>query len=729
MPDDWNPTEFKIGLNMAGAVSAGAYTAGVLDFLMEALEEWQTRKDAFLAYLAKPEGPAPPPVPLHDLKIEAFGGASAGGMCAAIASVMVQQPFSHIKTAQETGTDNIFYESWVNRINITELLQTKDLAGGKPLISLLDSTIIDDIAAWALTPKTPVDRAFISKRLTLMLTLTNVRGIPYQLYSDPDPNVDEFIEYYGDRLVFETTPHAAAPATSPVAKALPAGMPGAGAWPLLREAAKATGAFPLFLAPRAIPRDAADYNTPPWEPVGGQPGSVEVRPSFPSHFGSSFQTLNVDGGVTNNSPSQLVHDHLLAMDPKPAGSRNPREPLMADRAVLTVAPFPAKDAFKQDFDPQKAAALSQVAGTLARILISQSRFLGQSLEVLTSGESFSRFAIAPSDPGFAQDDVLQCGKLGAFGGFLDRGFRAHDFLLGRRNCQRFLLAAEAKQSHFSLPSGNSVIAAGLKRAGSYAPDIVREFGLNPPNPTVQPRDDAWMPLIPLCGSAREEVPAPPRRKIPRTAIDDIVNLATARVKYIKPELLKGAPGLARRGLRRPRLARGELAEKQTPRRPAGGPRDAGGRLMPCGDWHLCRVGTGTCVPCGHRCLSPSPPTRVATAPVDTADFSEPRRWGGLPVRAELQSCKVAQPMSGGHQRGISKLKDKSILRQICFAARLSECESLSAAQPPLFPAVVSAPAQGINVSEQEIINHGRRYQAVPGVRRDHQGGCHQVPLL
>jgi predicted patatin/cPLA2 family phospholipase len=32
----WKPNEFKIAVNMAGAVSAGAYTAGVLDFLMKA---------------------------------------------------------------------------------------------------------------------------------------------------------------------------------------------------------------------------------------------------------------------------------------------------------------------------------------------------------------------------------------------------------------------------------------------------------------------------------------------------------------------------------------------------------------------------------------------------------------------------------------------------------------------------------------------------------------------
>jgi predicted acylesterase/phospholipase RssA len=83
---------FKIGINMAGAVSAGAYTAGVLDFLTEALDEW---------YKAKARGEA---VPAHDVSIEVFTGASAGGMCAAISALMLQQEFEHIHDTSVTGT-------------------------------------------------------------------------------------------------------------------------------------------------------------------------------------------------------------------------------------------------------------------------------------------------------------------------------------------------------------------------------------------------------------------------------------------------------------------------------------------------------------------------------------------------------------------------------------------------------------------------------------------------
>lgn len=38
------PGTFELGLCMAGAVSAGAYTAGVLDLLIEALDAFEAEK-------------------------------------------------------------------------------------------------------------------------------------------------------------------------------------------------------------------------------------------------------------------------------------------------------------------------------------------------------------------------------------------------------------------------------------------------------------------------------------------------------------------------------------------------------------------------------------------------------------------------------------------------------------------------------------------------------------
>ena len=119
MAPKWNTDGmFHLGINMAGAVSAGAYTAGVLDFLLEALEQWYAAK-------ASPS----PAAPLHDVSIDVFSGASAGGMCAAIAAVMVQGSFQHIRNSADPAvkdTTNKFYESWVNKIDIEPLLQSTD---------------------------------------------------------------------------------------------------------------------------------------------------------------------------------------------------------------------------------------------------------------------------------------------------------------------------------------------------------------------------------------------------------------------------------------------------------------------------------------------------------------------------------------------------------------------------------------------------------------------------
>jgi Patatin-like phospholipase len=536
MTMSWKPNEFKIGINMAGAVSAGAYTAGVLDFLMEALEEWQKAKDAVRAQLAQP---APGstfdnPVPLHDISVEVFSGASAGGMCAAIASVMVQGNFEHITDPNATNTNNTFYEAWVNQIDISKLLTVNDLKDDGPLVSLLDSTIIDAIAKTALTPGTPSPQPYISKSLSLFLTLTNVRGVPYQLYSDPSPTLNEFITYYADSVRFETT-HPGSPTSSPFAKPLPVGQPQDGAWPLLQSAAKATGAFPLFLAPRQLTRDLIDYSVPKWSPLSSPPPAPPILSDLPNPPPTTTLTLNVDGGVTDNDPFDLAHDFLASQNPKATNGMNPRAPLDANCAVISVAPFPSADRYDPQFNFSEAAGLLPMLGRLATVLLSQSRFLGESLALLASGAAFSRFVIAPSDSGQGRKDALQCASLGAFGGFMERSFRAHDFLLGRHNCQKFL------KTFFRLPIGNPIILAGQTEAGTYAPKIQAQFTDDPPpGVTVPPYGKVWMPVIPLVGSAFNPVPNPVRGSISKDAIKAIADQMLKRLNAIKGPLLGGA---------------------------------------------------------------------------------------------------------------------------------------------------------------------------------------------
>src|SRR5262245_39735365 len=67
---------FELGLAMAGAISAGAYSAGVFDFLAQALSEWEAAKSRDAAL-----------VPNHRVVIKVISGASAGAITGAVGTI------------------------------------------------------------------------------------------------------------------------------------------------------------------------------------------------------------------------------------------------------------------------------------------------------------------------------------------------------------------------------------------------------------------------------------------------------------------------------------------------------------------------------------------------------------------------------------------------------------------------------------------------------------------
>lgn len=70
--------EIKLGLAMSGAISAGAYSAGVVDFLIEALAEWEkARNDPSLAGK----------VPAHRVVVAGMSGASAGAITSSLGTL------------------------------------------------------------------------------------------------------------------------------------------------------------------------------------------------------------------------------------------------------------------------------------------------------------------------------------------------------------------------------------------------------------------------------------------------------------------------------------------------------------------------------------------------------------------------------------------------------------------------------------------------------------------
>ncbi len=68
---------YSLGLTMAGAVSAGAYSAGVLDYLLETLDNWEKAK-------AAGEKDVPND---YKVQIEVMSGASAGSIAAGLTTL------------------------------------------------------------------------------------------------------------------------------------------------------------------------------------------------------------------------------------------------------------------------------------------------------------------------------------------------------------------------------------------------------------------------------------------------------------------------------------------------------------------------------------------------------------------------------------------------------------------------------------------------------------------
>ena len=103
---------FSLGITMAGAISAGCYTGGVMDYLFELLDIWEKAKKGQHKLFADFKDLIPP----HQVVIEAVGGASAGGMTTTMAAIYgLEGKINPVtvpgRAAERKG--NIFYDNWV----------------------------------------------------------------------------------------------------------------------------------------------------------------------------------------------------------------------------------------------------------------------------------------------------------------------------------------------------------------------------------------------------------------------------------------------------------------------------------------------------------------------------------------------------------------------------------------------------------------------------------------
>jgi predicted acylesterase/phospholipase RssA len=479
---------FHLGFSMAGAISAGAYTAGVMDYLLEALERWEVAKKT-----------ATGKVPTHKIKIDVLGGASAGGMTAAVTSVTVHNPLNPINDRtklddEEYTSKNLLYDCWVNLITdyaLADLLSVKDIKDGQ-VVSLLNSKVVDDIADLVKKAAKKVKGTnlpvFFDDEFEVLMALSNITGIPFKVsYDGTISGAETYIarrDFVHLKVMEQDNP--AFPGR------IPYYLKPEKNFQLLIDAARATGAFPIGLAPRIVNRPKKYIEENPFINVLLQNTKItNTTLSIPD----PYKTLNVDGGVFNNDPLTVTRQVLK----KIVHSKTPPELLKstsadihpqfddkgADFAVIMVDPFPSVDD-KTSAPKGKDSLLTNMIPNLIGAMRSQLLFDVQDVQEAMDESDYNTFLIAPKRDDFEDSKAIACGSLGGFGGFLKKDFRVHDFFLGRRNCQWFL------KNHLALPmqEKESGVAENPIITSGYPQNIRDKFKLAGSNGKY------FLPLIP-----------------------------------------------------------------------------------------------------------------------------------------------------------------------------------------------------------------------------------------
>ena len=506
---------FRMGLALAGAISAGAYSAGVVDFIVEALDAYEAARTTGQADGEPWTGPT------HAVRVPVITGASAGGMTAAMAALQLQGDFEHLGPGRRPteAARNRLYAGWVDEIDIEPLLDTRDLDAGQRLRSVLSCRVLDDIVGRTLAIPLRAPRAWLgqgdSRALAVLLTVSDTGGVPYGFRVDGGGKHDDYAMLnHGSSMRFVLGRRAD---LRPAHEDFDFLDIEDGASPVLRpfgQAALATGAFPIGLAARQLDRPLKTYLR--IDDVGTDivtPDGVKFVPTPPlpppEDRPDRHRFIAVDGGVINNEPLELARRFLNGRPEKNPLNRNGEK---TSYAVVLIDPFPNREVWP-DEPGTDAGVLSVVSQKLVGMLIDQARFKPQELTLALDETVFSRFAILPEPQVLTPASSrlpIACGALGGFSGFLDRSFRHHDYCLGRRNAQAFL------RNHFCLPRSNDLfkpwIAAGGDERAWYIDGTGRPGGgVRTVAETVrtdaapEPNQVPALPIIPLTRRLREEI--------------------------------------------------------------------------------------------------------------------------------------------------------------------------------------------------------------------------------
>jgi len=472
IPED----EFRLGITMAGAVSAGCYTGGVMDYLIELLDLWERAK---LAKGAKMKGQQNlyglddfkdyfHLVPEHKVIIEALGGASAGGMTTTMSAIYLLNGKINPVTSSSfvnRKKGNLLYDSWVlmddsernpKKTTFSKLWENNDLRE-RGLTSLLNSDFVDRIADHAfdlsqsndkkgsltLTQQVKKLPGYVSKDLQMILSHTLLRGIPLgvdfitpiatQGKKSANPHHTSFEHYFVSHFHMNK---GIVPNNSQYFFLNPYDLESAR---ILKLCTVATGAFPVGLRFREFDEKFlnGDYlKTIYRRIISGHFGLADppIEDIDLRHLPKDFWSLTMDGGAINNEPYREVQSILSDQYGEPNEGKSP------SYGVVMIDPFPDMATNLESY--AKANDVLDVVPEILGALADQSRVKRREMLENTSGKYFTGMIFPrrwEDVNGKFQPEKfpLISASVEAFGGFLDVRFRHYDFFLGRDNARNF----------------------------------------------------------------------------------------------------------------------------------------------------------------------------------------------------------------------------------------------------------------------------------------------------
>ncbi len=404
---------------MAGAVSAGAYTAGVVDYLLEVLRSWEEMKN-MQSEATEDQGTD---IPNHRVQIDVISGASAGGITA---SLMLLRSYL-------SDNEQLIKNTWLNLSDsdtdtLQQLLDTGDLSEKGLPNSLLNSCPIENLAESVFKPRALQTAApYISSDIDVILTTTNLRGLNFKVdFQGPaNPTAAHIITHHGGFFRYRVT-------TDSSERGLPSDknklwytldLSYAEDLQNLKEATLSTAAFPVGLRSRKmqVPRTYIE-RLPDHLFKSGDGISLKLDEKE-----DPYRFTSIDGGLINNEP--------YGIGLKTLKEKHPDIEKNDTYAVIMIDPFPQKE---EATEPLKNSHIFAVAKAMFKTLRNQVMFNQEGILEALKLKDRTRFLIAPAGENKQEENPLASAPLNGFAGFIDRSFRKHDYELGRKNCQDFL---------------------------------------------------------------------------------------------------------------------------------------------------------------------------------------------------------------------------------------------------------------------------------------------------